>query len=67
MNTVIFELTSEKTIVIATGKSGIDKIDITDTEIEKDFTVLLKKIREYREEKQILNAIDVNNWSVKFM
>ena len=63
MATITFEITKEKTIVTAIGLNGmIDKIDITKTEIEKDFTKLLKKIKDHQLATKIIDALDVNSW-----
>ena len=65
MNTITFEVTKDKTLVVATGTVGnVEKIDITDTDMEKDLTKLLKKISGYWKEKQIFDAIDIDSWSV---
>ena len=59
MNTITFEVTKNKTLVVATGTVGnVEKIDITDTELETELTVLLKKISKYWKEKQIFDAIN---------
>lgn len=48
---VIFDVTDEKTEVTVIDTKGIsEKLDITDTKIEKAFTRLLKQISE---EKQV--------------
>lgn len=67
MNTIIFEVTKSKTLVIVTNKLGnVEKIDITDTDIENGLIKLLKEIGEYKDTKQILDAINIDNWqSVK--
>ena len=59
--TILFEISEQKTIVTATGKSGSSEVfDITGTEVEKDFSKLLKKLREDQLVKETLKAIDIN-------
>jgi len=61
--TITFEVTKDKTTAIATGLTGnVDRIDITGTEIEKDFIKLLKKLNDHQLATQIMGAIDINKW-----
>lgn len=64
MNTVTFEITKTKTLVTIVGSASVEKVDITDTEIEKGFVKLLKQIKDRRDQNQILDAIDIDKWSV---
>ena len=62
-STVTFEVTKGKTEVIAIGTNGdILKTDITGTEVEKKFVSLLKELKEYNWEKQILDAVDITKY-----
>lgn len=54
-----FEITEEKTIAIA---GADDTVDITGTEMEKDLTALLRKIRDYKLENEIIKAIAIDTW-----
>lgn len=60
---VVFDISEMKTQVTITDSKGIsEKIDITDTKVEKAFTRLLKQINQENYAKQIVNAIDINTW-----
>ena len=61
--TITFEVSKNKTVVIATGTTGnVDTTDITGTSLEKEFTVLLRKLREYQISKQVEDAVDISKW-----
>jgi len=63
MAKVTFEVTETKTTVIECGVNGFkDDLDITGTEIEKDFIKLLKKIQEHQLTTKILDALDIDKW-----
>ncbi len=63
MATITFEVTETKTIVKECGVNGFkDNLDITGTEIEKDFIKLLKKIQGHQLTTKILDALDINKW-----
>jgi len=63
--TATFEVTIDTTIVTATGITGnTETIDITGTEIEKDFIKLLKKIQNHQLAAQITDALDIKKWEV---
>jgi hypothetical protein len=58
MNTITFEVNKGKTMVVATGKKGnVEKIDITDTDMEKDLLRLLTKISWKMKQERIFDAI----------
>ena len=61
--TITFEITDEKTLVTAIGSNGSEQIDITLTDIENDLNSLLKKIRDFKQTKKIVDALDLNTWS----
>jgi len=48
MNTVTFDITKSKTVVTVVGETSVQKIDITDTPIEKEFVKVLKLIMQHR-------------------
>lgn len=63
--TILFEVTEKTTVVTAIGLNGIpNKFEITGTDEEKDFIALLKKLQEYQLTKEIMSALDVENWEV---
>lgn len=60
MNTVTFEITKTKTLVTIVGSAKVENIDITDTDIEKDFVKILKKIKGHRD---LIDAADIEKFS----
>lgn len=63
MNTVTFEITKAKTLVTIVGSANVEKVDITDTEIEQGFVKLLKQIKDCIDQSQILDGIDISGWN----
>lgn len=60
---VIFDVTENKTIATAIGlKGSMDIVDITGTDIEKDFTRILKKIQELQAANEVMDFVDINTW-----
>jgi hypothetical protein len=55
---ITFEVTEEKTVVT----TAVDSVDITGTDMEKDLTALLRKIRDYKLGNEIIKAIDLSTW-----
>jgi len=63
MANINFEVTKKSTIVTCTGLTGnTDVIEITGTDIEKDFIKILKKLQEQQLAVQVMNALDVSKW-----
>lgn len=60
---LIFDITEEKTEVTVIDTKGIsEKLDITDTKIEKALIRLIKQLDEESKLKEIKEALDINNW-----
>ena len=63
MVTVTFEITENRTEVAVIGSTGIvEKMDVTNTEIEKSLIGMLKQIQNKKLTKQITDALDINSW-----
>jgi hypothetical protein len=62
--TVTFRVTENKTFLSSKGTNGdILQMDITGSEIEQDFTKLLRKIHEANEVQR--HTADINEWKLK--
>lgn len=60
---VIFDITTEKTEVTVIDTKGVfEKLDITNTKMEKVLVRLIKEIHKESQAKEILNALDINTW-----
>ena len=61
---IIFDITELKTEATVIDTKGIsEKIDITDTKMEKALIRLIKQLNEESQLKQVREAIDINNWT----
>lgn len=60
---VIFDITDIKTEVTIIDTKGIsEKLDITDTKIEKSLVRLIKQIQKESHIKEIESYLDINTW-----
>ena len=60
---ILFEITKNKTEVTAIGSKGIMKVNITDSEAEKDFKILLHKINELEAGNEVKESTNLDNWN----